>query len=271
MQFGTRWVMVTGASSGLGLEMSRQLARDYKANLVLVARRGDRLETLKHELEGKHGVRVQPVVADLSREDDVERAFREATSEHDLYGVILNAGITHFGEHLDLSWTDFRTMLATNINAVAHLTHLSVPYLLERKQSGGLMLVSSLTGVMPLPYQAAYSGTKAFMVGFGQSLEYELRGKAVSVTNFIPGGIATEMSVGSGLSQHFGDNSPYIQTVEVCAKDAIEAFRLRKRTYVPGWFNRFGVLSGKLLPRALTVGVAIGMEYRKALALKKGT
>jgi hypothetical protein len=269
MQFSSRWVMVTGASSGLGLEMARQLARDHKANLALVARRGDRLTALKEELESQHGVSVQTIVADLSRESDVERVFREATSEHDLYGAILNAGITHFGEHTELSWAEFKTMLDTNINAVAHLTHLSIPYLLERKQAGGLMLVSSLTGLMPLPYQAAYSGTKAFMVGFGQSLEYELRGKDISITNFIPGGIDTEMSVGSGLAKHFGPNSPYIQSVEACAADALEAFRRRRHTYVPGWFNRFGMLSGKVLPRALTVGVAMGVEYRKALKKKR--
>ncbi len=268
MQFRSRWVMVTGASSGLGLEMSRQLARDHEANLVLVARRGDKLAVLKEELEGKHGVSVQTVVADLSREEDVERVFREAITEHDLYGVILNAGITHFGEHTDLSWRDFKTMLDTNVNAVAHLTHLSVPYLLGRKQAGGVMLVASMAGVTPVPYQAAYSGTKAFLVGFGHSLWHELKHTDVSITTFVPGGIATEMSENSGLSRYFGDGGLFIQTPEACAREAIGAFKQRKHTHVAGLVNQLGVVAGKLLPRSFMVG-QVAAEYRKALALKK--
>lgn len=268
MQFGSRWVMVTGASSGLGLEMSRQLARDHKANLVLVARRGDRLEALKHELEGKHGVQVQAVVADLSREDDVERAFREATSEQDLYGAILNAGITHFGEHLDLSWREFKNIIDTNVNAVAQLTHLSVPYLLDKKQSGGVMLVASMAGVTPVPYQSAYSGTKAFLMGFGHSLWHELHDKDVSVTTFVPGGIATEMSDNSGLSKYFGGAGLLVQSPEDCAREALDAFKKRKHTHVSGVVNRLGVVAGKLMPRSFMVG-QVASEYRKALALKK--
>lgn len=268
MQFQSRWVLVTGASSGLGLEMARQLARDHKANLALVARRGDRLLALKQELESKYGVSVQPIVADLSRESDVERVFREATSEHDLYGAILNAGITHFGEHTDLSWPEFKAMLDTNVNAVAHLTHLSVPYLLERKQAGGLMLVASMAGVTPVPYQAAYSGTKAFLVGFGHSLWHELKHTDVSITTFVPGGIATEMSESSGLSRYFGDGGLFIQSPEACAREALGAFQKRKHTHVSGLVNQLGVVAGKLLPRAFMVG-QVASEYRKALAVKK--
>src|SRR5688572_21581401 len=146
LQLRSRWVLVTGASSGLGLEMARQLARDHRANLVLVARRADRLATLKAELEGDYGVQGVNVVADLSREDEVERTFAEATEGRDLYGVVLNAGITYFGHHVELSWLELKRMLDTNVNAVTHLTHLCIPYLLEQKQSGGLMLVTSMAG-----------------------------------------------------------------------------------------------------------------------------
>jgi short-subunit dehydrogenase len=268
LSFENRWVVVTGASSGLGLEMARQLARDHKANLVLLARRRDRLQQLKEELEGKHGVQVEIVIADLSQESEVERAFHETVADRDVFAVILNAGVTHFGEHVDLPWVDFKKLLDTNINAVAHMTHLFVPYLLAKQQGGGVMLVASMTGVTPVPYQAAYSGSKAFLVSFGHCLWHELRHTDISITTFVPGGIATEMSDNSGLSMHFGSTSMYIQSAEACAREALVAFKQRKHTHVSGFINRAGVVASKLLPRSFMVG-QVAAEYRRALAVKK--
>lgn len=268
LKLTSRWVLVTGASSGLGLEIARQLARDQRANLVLVARRRDRLEALATELRALHGVEVDVVAADLSREDEVARAFAEALERHPLHGLVLNAGITYFGPHNELGWHEFKQMLDTNVRAIAQLTHLAVPHLLAQREPTGLMFVASMAGLTPLPFQAAYSGTKAFVVSFGHSLWHELRDSSVSVTTFIPGGIATEMLESSGLSHHFGANSPFIQSVEACAREAVEALVGRKHTHVPGALNRAGVLLNKLLPRTLTVGQVAG-QYRRALAVKR--
>jgi short-subunit dehydrogenase len=213
-------------------------------------------------------VKVQSIVADLSIESDVERVFQEATAEHDVYGAILNAGVTHFGEHLDLPWADFKRLLDTNVNAVAQLTHLCLPYLLDKKQAGGVMLVASMTGITPVPYQSAYSGSKAFLVGFGHGLWHELKHTDVSLTTFVPGGIATSMMDDSGLSRHFGSGGLFIQSAEACARSALAAFKRRKHTYVPGIVNQVGVLASKLLPRSVMVG-QLAVEYRKALAVKK--
>jgi short-subunit dehydrogenase len=269
MQFEGRWVLVTGASSGLGLEMARLLARDHRASLVLVARRADRLIALKRELETSYGVSAQVVVADLSSEDDVARVFREATAGKQLYAAILNAGVTYFGESVDLAWDECKRMLHTNIHAVTQLTQLCIPYLLERGEGGGLMLVASMAGLTPVPYQSVYSGTKAFVIALGQGLWHELKGKNVSITTFVPGGIATEMTDTAGLSGYFGHGGPMIQRSEACARDALSAFERRKDIYVPGLFNQVGALAGKVLPRRLLVGL-VASEYRKALVLKKG-
>ncbi len=267
MNFAGRWVIVTGASSGLGREMARILARERGANLILVARRGDRLRELATELEAATHASVRVLEADLSREADVERVFTESTAIGEIYGVVLNAGVTHFGEHLELSWSAFQAMLATNVTSVVRLTTLFVPYLIEKKREGGILLVASMAGLMPVPYQSAYSGTKAFLTHFARGLWHELRGKPVSITTFAPGGIATELTESTGLGQHF-KNGIAIMGAEACARSALNAFAKRKYLHVPGIFNQLGALFARFLPQRL-FAAAIGAEYRKALASLK--
>ena len=100
MTLNSRWVLVTGASSGLGKEMACQLARQYRPNLILVARRADKLEALKAELDKEAGVCCHVIAAELSSPVDVDRVYEEAIAVGDVYGVILNAGVTHFGRHV---------------------------------------------------------------------------------------------------------------------------------------------------------------------------
>lgn len=269
MEFRSRWVLVTGASSGLGREIARHLARDHGANLIIAARRRSRLEELARELEQEAKVQVVTVQADLSREDDVERLFREATDGREVYAVILNAGITCFGEHHALAWEDISRMLSLNVTSTVRLVSLFVPHLLETRQSGGVLLVSSLAGVVPVPYQAAYSGTKGFLINFGRCLWHELRADDVSVTTFVPGGISTELLDIHGLSKHFGHKNPMVMPADACARLAVRALQRRRYMYVPGLLNRASLLLADLLPRRLSTTV-IGAEYRKALATARG-
>ena len=96
-----RWTLITGASAGLGAEMARAVARDYGGNVIAVARRRDRLEALRDEIEPKYGTKLVPIAADMCNRDDVERLFTEATQGRDVYAAILNAGVTFYGEILD--------------------------------------------------------------------------------------------------------------------------------------------------------------------------
>lgn len=264
MSFRGRWVVVTGASSGLGREMAYILAREHGANLVLVARRGDRLRSIAKELEEQARIQVRVLEADLAKGEDVERVFTEATEKQDIYAVILNAGVTHFGEHHNLSWAAFQAMLATNVSSVVRLTSLFAPYLIAKKNDGGVLIVSSMAGLMPVPYQSAYSGTKAFLVQFGRGLAYELRGKPVSISVFAPGGIATELTETTGLGLHF-KSSVTVMPADVCAREALRGFERRKELHVPGLFNQLGALAVRWLPQRFFVS-AVGAEYKKALS-----
>jgi short-subunit dehydrogenase len=246
MDFRSRWVLVTGASSGLGWEMARQFALEHGANVIAVARRAPRLEELKRELESRARVKVETITADLAKLEDVDRVFRQAVAQGPLYAAVLNAGVTHFGEYHELSWSDFQTMLATNVTGVVRLTTLILPHLEQRAEGGGLMIVSSLAGLQPVPYQTAYSATKAFLVAFGCGLWHETQGHNVSVTTFIPGGIKTEMT----STDRFGPLTGWLMAVEPCAREGIQAFAKRRYLHVPGAFMRVGSAFLDLLPSA---------------------
>ena len=266
MQLESRWVLVTGASSGLGREIATQLARDHRANLILVARRQSRLEELQQELESEYGVQVRVQPADLSDLDQVERLFEVCTRECNIYAVVLDAGVTFFGRQQNLAWDEFQRMLATNVNSVVRLVNRFVPYLLSRNDGGGLLIVSSLAGIIPLPYQAAYSGTKAFLTNFGLALAYELRHENLSITVFAPGGIATEMLDKSGLREKFAD-SPFTQSVTVCARSAIRAMQRRRRLAVPGVLNKIAATAARCVPR-IALTALVGRAYQRALEAK---
>lgn len=260
LELKNRWVLVTGASSGLGREMARVLARDFGANLVVVARRQERLLLLATELEKKHGVSVRVVTADLSKEGEADRVFTEATQESNLVGAILNAGVTHFGNWDELSWDNYQIMHALNVTSVVRMTTLLLPYLEKRAEGGALLLVSSMAGLMPIPYQTAYSATKGFLVNFGCGLHHEMLPRGVSVTTFVPGGIRTEMTDGD----RFNDLRGWLMPVERCAAEAVRAFRERAYLHSPGFIYRLGNVVSRLLPQRLFIS-RVADQYRRSL------
>lgn len=248
-----RWTLVTGASSGLGVEIARTIAREHGGHVLLVARRRERLEALCEELRSRHGVQAACLTADLSRPEDVERLFTEATRERDIHAVVLNAGVTYWGEALKLGWSEFQTLLDTNVTSSVRLCGLFLPYLVQRGTHGGVMLVSSVAAFMPVPYQAAYSGTKAFITSYGLALAQEVRSSGVSVTVFAPGGIATELLEKAGLSNRFKAGDLGVMSAEACAEHAVRAFVRRKELSIPGWLNQTLALAAKVLPRGFMV------------------
>ena len=261
LQFKNKWVLVTGASSGLGYEMSMQLAVIYQANLILVARRSDKLEILKQEIEAKTQVQVKTITADLSLMEDIDRVLQTILAEDDLYGAILNAGITYFGQHLDLEWGAFEKMLQTNVTGMVRMTQQLVAYFEHKHKEGGLMIVSSMAAVLPTPYQAAYSGTKGFMLNFITALSHELQNKKFSMTVYLPGGMVTEMTD----NEKFSPLKRWMMPVGEAARQGLTAFRKRKVTHVPGTTNRLVGYLSRIIPKKIIVR---GMARIYARALK---
>ena len=262
LDFKNKRVLITGASSGLGREMARQLARQHGAHPVLVARRRTELEQLRAELEtDAPGIRCEVMVADLSDPEQVQRVFETVTAQP-LYAAILNAGVTHFGPYDQLDWGGFQRLLATNVSSVVQLNQQLLPYLMAQGTQGGVMLIASVAGLLPVPFQAAYSGSKGFIVNYGLGIQQELRGQPVSLTVFAPGGIDTAMTRDSAL--RFFSDTPLMQSCERCATEALHAFRRRRGLQVPGLLNRLQLLATRLAPRSLVQRITY-TAYRKAL------
>jgi len=261
MQFRDRWLLVTGASSGLGREMAKILACVHGANLIVVARRQDRLEALQAELAQLCPAKVIISRADLSELADADRVVAEA-ARYPLYGAILNAGVTHFGPYADLGWDAFRQMLDTNVTGVVRMTNALLPLL--EQNDGGLLLVSSMAGIVPVPYQTAYSATKAFLVHFGCGLFHEYQGRSVSITTYAPSGLVSEMTDG----ESFTPLRKWLMSTDRAAREGVEALRQRKYLHVPGVANRMGSAFLRMLPRQFTTGI-VGNQYRKALSKVK--
>lgn len=259
-----KYTLVTGASSGLGLEIARQIARDHGGHLVLVARRIDRLEACAAELRAAHGVDVVCIQADMTRREDVTRTYEEAVRGRTVHAAVLNAGVTYFGYALDHDFEDFERMLATNVTSVVWLALRFARHIMDAAPGGGIMITSSLAGTTPTTFQAAYSGTKAFLNNFGMAFAQELDGHETSVTLFVPGGIATEMGEKSGTARKFKKGDVGMMDADVCARAALEGFVRRKRFVIPGVLNQVNDLMLRVTPRAIATALTARL-YRDAL------
>lgn len=263
LNFFNRWVLITGASAGLGYEMACQLAHRHKANLIIAARRKDRLNQLKSDLENKAGIQVKVICADLSKVDDVGRLLKESLEGQELYAAILNAGVTYFGEHRNLVMDDFETILQTNVRSVVELTTGLVNHFEDNKKEGAIMIVSSMAAIFPVPYQAVYSGTKAFVMNFANALNLEIKNPKLSITVYAPGGIATEMTE----NENFSGLKAWLMPVKQAAKEGIYALKHRKFNYIPGRLNRFGNRSLKLFSRRFIMK-QLAVKYWNSLTKK---
>lgn len=187
-------VLITGASAGFGAEFARQLA-GKAATLILVARRHDRLKALGAELgqlQPSLNVHLRPV--DLSKETEVDGLVEWLEKEDLLPDVVINnAGLGDHGPFADSDWEKVRSMLEVNIAALTKLTHRLLPHLLEQNH-GGILNVSSVASMVPVPCMGVYAATKAYVSSLTESIRAEVSGSDVRVSAVCPGPVDTEFS-----------------------------------------------------------------------------
>ncbi|HLN57107.1 MAG TPA: SDR family oxidoreductase, partial [Thermoanaerobaculia bacterium] len=190
--------LVTGASSGIGKELARLIAADGY-DLVLVARRQERLEELARELSVAHGVSARVIAADLADPDSPKRIVEELEAERIAVDVLVNnAGFGIYGRLWNSDITRQLEIIQVNVVALTDLTGRLLPGMVSRKR-GRIVNVASTAAFQPGPYQAVYYATKAYVLSFSEAIAEELKGTGVTVTALCPGPTTTEFQEAAGL------------------------------------------------------------------------
>jgi short-subunit dehydrogenase len=263
LNFENKWTLVTGASSGLGREIARYLAGREKANIIITARRTERLEELKKEIESAYDTRVEILSADLNCEKSIASLFERAVAISDIYAVFNNAGLSSYGK-TDAAEIDlYEKIMNVNFRAVMKLSLLFLTYFIERGE-GALLNVTSMGAFTPVPYQNVYAASKHAAQAFSEGLyrEYgQYRKKGIIISTFAPGGIRTEMISNSGLAGKHPVDSPFNMKPEVAARKAVNALKKKKYVSIPGLTNKLTVFFMKHMPRRL-VSRAAEFFYR---------
>lgn len=254
-------VVITGASSGIGVAFAEIFARNGH-EIVLVARREQQLAALADRLAAAGSPRPHLIPLDLARPDagaDLARALSERGLEPGI--IVNNAGFGLAGPAARLDRAEQLTMIDLHTRTVADLSLRFVDSLARHR--GGIINVASVASFVPGPNMAVYHATKAFILSFTESIHQELKAKGVRVTAVCPGPVATEFQARAGTGvNHFP--ARFARSAERVARDGYAAFMQGRRLVVPGFDNRVATLVPNFLPRSIVLRIVTAMRRQKA-------
>jgi len=253
--------LVTGASSGLGCDFATILA-EHGCNLVLVARREDRLRRLADDLQQRHGVGARVIAMSLSEVGAAQQLYDDLRAAGVTVDVLINnAGFGVFAPFLEVPWEREQEMLMLDIVALTHLSKLFVRDMVARR-CGWVLQVSSIGAYQPSPGYATYSAAKAFVLSFGEALNYELRGSGVKHSVLSPGVTETEfLDVAAGKRRSLFQRMSIMPSRPV-AEIGINAMLKGTPSKVAGTVNALNTWSLRLVPRRLQTAMAnIAMKF----------
>jgi uncharacterized protein len=249
-----KWALVTGASAGIGVALAQELAAGG-TNLVVTARRKDRLEELAHSLGAKHKVKTEVFVADLGEPDSPGKVFAFTSQkgiEIDL--LINNAGFGQYGEFPSVDTQRLLDMVQVNCSAVVHLTRLYLPEMVARRR-GDVLILASTASFQAVPYISTYAATKAFDLLFAEGLAEEMKPYGIRVCALCPGSTESEFHVVSGQEKFMRR----AETAEKVARTGLKALAAGKSYVISGLGNYLGAHGERLVPRRLVSKLAAGM------------
>jgi uncharacterized protein len=256
--------LVTGASSGIGAAIAKELA-SRRHSLTLVARREERLRTLATELTSAHGVAADVIAADLRDPAERDRVADELRGRGRVVEVLVNnAGFGHQADFATSPRERMVEMVDINVGVVVDLTSRFLTGMVDRGR-GSVINIASTAAFQPLPGSATYAATKAFVLSLSEAVHEELKGTGVTLTAVCPGPVKTEFMDVAGLGGA-EEQLPGVfwMSPESVAKAAVEAAADGKRAIVPGLLNRAGAITGQHVPRMLALPFAKRI-WRRAL------
>jgi len=242
--------LITGASSGIGREFARQLAKCAR-RIVLVARRSERLANLRDELLNQNpNLDVHVRVVDLTDNAQIESLIDSlARDKVDVDLLINNAGLGDSGPFATSDPIRNEQMGLVNVMALTSLTRRFLPHMVAKRR-GGILNVSSSAGFLPIPGDAVYAATKAYVTSFSEALRAELRGKGVSVCAVCPGPVRTEfqeVAKRPGRQPEMGSKI-FLVSVRQVARAGLAALEADRPVVIPGFAMKFAMFLSRLMP-----------------------
>lgn len=252
-QWRGQWVLITGASAGIGSVFARELAAGG-ANLILTARRTDKLAQLASELRKSPGVQVETVAADLEQQSGPDEifTFTQGRGLH-IDFLINNASFGTYGEFAQSDRHKQLGMVRVNCAAVVQLTHLYLPPMIERRR-GDILILASTASFQGVPYMAVYSATKAFDLLFAEGLAQEVKRHGIRVCALCPGSTESEFAtVANAPTERIARK---VETAEKVVRTGLDALLAGKHSVISGWSNALSTQMERLVPRRTVTGIA---------------
>lgn len=252
-----KWALITGTSAGIGVALAEELAAGG-TNLVLTARRKDRLEALAQRLACSHKIETQVVPADLIDPAAPEKIF-SFTRDKEIDLLINNAGFGKYGEFHSVAKERLVEMVQVNCSAVVHLTHLFVQDMVARRR-GDILILASTASFQAVPYISTYAATKAFDLLFAEGLAEELKPYGIRVCALCPGSTESEFHVVAGQDKFIHR----AETAQKVARTGLRALAAGKSYVISGLGNYFGAHGERLVPRRFVTRTAARMFRPKS-------
>jgi short-subunit dehydrogenase len=254
-----KWALVTGASAGIGQAIARELAAGG-TNLILTARRLERLEQFAAELRVKSQVNCAVIPADLTQ-PEAPGQILEFTAEKSLPVDLLinNAGFGQYGEVPMVESHRLLEMIQVNCSAMVHLTRLFLPQMIARRH-GDILILASTASFQAVPYISVYAATKAFDLFFAEGLAEEMRPHGIRVCALCPGSTESEFHQVAG-QDHLKFAEKHRETAEKVARVGLAALAAGKSAVISGGANTFNVIAQRLVPRRFVTRIA-GKMFR---------
>jgi len=254
--------LITGASAGLGQELARQFAAAGH-DLILTARRRERLDALARELQHRHSCRCEVVVVDLACANAAVTVVTEIERRGWTVDVLVNnAGFGVYGPFAAAEPDRLRALMQVNIVALTELTRLLLPGMIARGH-GRILNVASIASFMPGPLMAVYYASKAYVRSLSEALSEELRNTGVTVTCLCPGPVRTEFADTAGMAGAKLFDMPNTMTAEAVAAAAIRATRRGRRLVIPGFLNQLITIMVVWLPKSILLRVVMRLQTNR--------